>query len=284
MSEQLTIQLADLLGVKVEGPMVAVGRGYTPAIRRLARLADGRRVFVKAATNTSTAQWLRDEQRIYSRLSAPFLAQRIAFADGERPVMVLEDLSEAHWPPAWRPGDVGAVRAAMAAISAHSPDHIPPIDPSTFQTGWQTVAAAPAPFLSLGLVSAQWLSHALPSLIAATLSVDLSGDALLHCDLRSDNLCLRDGKALLIDWNYACLGNPDFDIAFWLPSLATEGGGLPESILPEAPGLAALVSGFFACRAGLPLIPQAPRVRHIQQAQLSAALPWAIRALGLPTP
>lgn len=284
MPTQLRDQLTRLLGVEIEGPMVAVGRGYTPALRRLVRLADGRRVFVKAATNTSTAQWLRDEQRIYAQLEAPFLARHVAFADGERPVMVLEDLSTAHWPPDWRAGDIEAVRAAMAAISAHSPAHIPPIDADTFQSGWQRVAADPAPFLSLGHVSAAWLSQALPQLIAATMAVDLSGDALLHCDLRSDNLCLRGGRAILVDWNYACRGNPDFDIAFWLPSLAMEGGGLPESILPAAPGLAALVSGFFACRAGLPIIPHAPRVRHIQQVQLSAALPWAIRALGLSTP
>ena len=42
------------------------------------------------------------------------------------------------------------------------------------------------------------------------------------------------------------------------------------------------VSGFFAARAGLPEIPVAPHVRGLQRAQLRAALPWAIRALGLP--
>ena len=84
LSEELRQQLGELLGVAVEGPMVPVGRGYTPALRRLVRLADGRRVFVKAGTNNSTAQWLRDEQRIYTRLDAPFLARHIAFADGER--------------------------------------------------------------------------------------------------------------------------------------------------------------------------------------------------------
>ena len=284
MSEELREQLGELLGAAVEGPMVTVGRGYTPALRRLVRLADGRRVFVKAATNNSTAQWLRDEQRIYTRLEATFLAKHIAFADGERPVMVLEDLSQAHWPPPWRRDDVAAVRAAMSAVAACQPAHLPPLDPEIIQTGWQTVATDPEPFLSLGFVPAAWLSRALPRLTAAALTVDLSGASLLHGDLRSDNLCLRGDQVVLVDWNYACLGNPEVDLAFWLPSLAMEGGGQPESILPAAPGLAAMVSGFFAARAGLPLISHAPRVRQIQQVQLSAALPWAIRALGLPTP
>ena len=42
------------------------------------------------------------------------------------------------------------------------------------------------------------------------------------------------------------------------------------------------MSGYFAARAGLPVIPNAPRVRAVQLAQLRTALPWAQRALGLP--
>jgi len=41
--------------------------------------------------------------------------------------------------------------------------------------------------------------------------------------VRSDNLCLRDGHAVLLDWNHARIGNAAFDIAFWLPSLVLEG-------------------------------------------------------------
>lgn len=273
-----------MLGVAVVGPMAPVGRGYTPAIRRIAALADGRTVFVKAASNAYTTAALRDEQRIYDQLDAPFMAKRLAFADGEHPVMILEDLSAARWPPAWRPGDVAAVRSTMAAVAASDAAGIPDIDRAEFASGWREVAADPEPFLGLGLVSAGWLTAALPVLIAAADAADLSGTALLHSDLRSDNLCLRGSRVTLIDWNFACRGSPDFDLAFWSASLAAEGGGPPEDLLPHAPELAALVSGFFAARAGLPIIPQAPRVRHIQQVQLREALPWAIRALKLPQP
>jgi hypothetical protein len=72
------------------------------------------------------------------------------------------------------------------------------------------------------------------------------------------------------------------DLAFWLPSLHAEGGPPPEASLPDAPEWAAMVSGFFAARAGLPLIPSAPQVREVQLFQLRTALPWAVRALGLP--
>jgi hypothetical protein len=51
--------------------------------------------------------------------------------------------------------------------------------------------------------------------------------------------------------------------------------------LPDAPEIAAWLAGFFAARAGLPIIPDAPLVRRVQREQLSTALPWAQRALGL---
>jgi aminoglycoside phosphotransferase (APT) family kinase protein len=107
---------------------------------------------------------------------------------------------------------------------------------------------------------------------------------LLHLDTRSDNLCFRDGRALIIDWDGPMVGNPDVDIAFWLPSLAAEGGPQPEAILPAAPELAAWTAGYFCARAGGPPIPEAPHVRPLQLAQARTALPWAARALGFPVP
>ena len=146
------------------------------------------------------------------------------------------------------------------------------------------MAADPDPFLALGLCSRAWLTAALPVLIAAAAAAPLDGDALVHLDIRSDNLCFRDGRVIVIDWNHAQIANPDLDIAFWLPSLQAEGGPPPESILADAPGLAAWVAGFFCARAGGPPIPEAPHVRSLQLAQSRTALPWAARALGLGLP
>ena len=89
------------------------------------------------------------------------------------------------------------------------------------------------------------------------------------------------GQVIFVDWNLASLSNGRLDLGCWLPSLAYEGGPEPEQILPDAPEAAAWVAGFFAARAGLPPIVDAPRVRLVQQQQLSTALPWVVRALGL---
>jgi aminoglycoside phosphotransferase (APT) family kinase protein len=104
---------------------------------------------------------------------------------------------------------------------------------------------------------------------------------LLHLDVRSDNLCLADRGAVLVDWNLVHTGNPDLDLAAWLPSLRLEGGPAPEELLPDAGELAAALAGFFLSRAGLPPPPTAPLVRQIQLAQGEVALAWACRELAL---
>src|SRR5262249_5907374 len=149
------------------------------------------------------------------------------------------------------------------------------------------VAADPEPLLSLGLCAAGWLETALPVLEVAAAAAPLAGDAFLHCDVRSDNVCLHEGRAVLVDWNLAVVGNPAVDIGFWLPRLAPEGGPQPEQAVPDLPEMApfaALVSGFFAARAGLPPPATAPTVRRVQREQLETALPWAARTLGLRAP
>jgi thiamine kinase-like enzyme len=124
----------------------------------------------------------------------------------------------------------------------------------------------------------------LPLLIQTEAQCNTEGNTLTHVDLRSDNICLTSKRAIFVDWNLACLSNPKLDLGFWLPSLAYEGSPSPEQILPDAPEVAAWVSGFFAARAGLPDISDAPRVRLVQRQQLGTALPWVIRALNLPLP
>ena len=85
----------------------------------------------------------------------------------------------------------------------------------------------------------------------------------------------------IVDWDCACVGNGTLELAAWLPSLHSEGGPLPEEILPDAPAWASAIAGYFALHAGLADIPDAPTVRNVQLEQLQSALPWAIRALGL---
>jgi hypothetical protein len=265
------------------------GRGTPRMAARWIVADDGaarrRTAFVKIGATDLTAEWTRVEHANYRAIHGPFMAEVLGFDDdGDRPVLALEDLSDADWPPPWTDERVAAVLEALAAIHRlRPPDHVGP-SVEADEPDWPTIGADPGPFLGLGLCSGRWLEAALPTMAAAAAAAPLAGDALVHLDVRSDNLAFRDGRAIVIDWNHASLANPDSDIAFWLPSLHAEGGPAPETILPTAPEFAAWVAGYFCARAGLPPIPAAPHVRGLQLQQARTALPWAARSLGLPPP
>lgn len=284
-------RLERLLGARVLSIDFVQGRGYTHTGRHRAVLDDGRSVFVKSAVDQLSAGWLRAERVVYANVDAAFLPHCIAFEDdGGLPVLVLEDLSEAHWPPPWRDGDVAAARAALAAVAATSaPPGLTPIEvwKNDWVSRWHKLAADPEPFLSTGVASRAWLDANLAALIAAAARAPLEGSSLLHLDFRSDNLALTERGAVLVDWNWASEGNPLLDHVAWAPSLSIE-TGIPVEDVVEADGvgeIAALISGVWAQSAGLPPPPTAqPRLRAFQLAQLRLVLPWACRSLGIAEP
>ena len=280
-------RVAEMLGSPIVSTRGTTG-GYTPAERWVVDLADGRSAFVKVGVTELTAEWLRREHRMYAELRAPFMAELLGYADeDDAPILILEDLSACAWPPPWTDGRVQSVLATLALVAASPPPSwlTRSSDARWIGDGWSRVAEDPAPLLSTGIVSEDWLERALPVLLVAGDPSVIDGDELCHFDVRSDNLCLRaDGSAVLVDWNLAEIGNARLDVAFWLPSLVLEGGPAPESVLPGSAPEAAVVAGFFASRCGLPVVPTAPTVREFQKRQLTTALPWACRELGIPEP
>jgi Phosphotransferase enzyme family len=269
----------------VERRPVRSGGYGTNSAHWCVELADGRRAFVKVALDDAAAEWLRQEHLVYSAVEAPFIPELVGWHDGERTLLAIADLSDAYWPPPWTPGQIDAVRAALDELHTTSPPDLPPIAAEReWLNGWELVAEDPEPLLSTELCSPPWLEAALPSLLETGRSCVLAGDAFLHLDVRSDNLCLREGRAVLVDWNLAHVGNPLLDIVGWLPSLKLEGGPDPWELVPDSQGFAALLAGYFASRAGLPPPATAPRVREFQRRQAEIALPWAAGELGLPPP
>jgi len=285
-------RLARLLGADVVATEFVQGRGYTHTGRHRAVLGDGRSVFVKSAVDELSAGWLRLERIVYENVDALFLPRFLAYdEDGGLPVLVLEDLSDAYWPPPWRDGDVEAMRAALEDVAATSaPAGLTPIHAwaSDWAGRWAAVATDPEPFLSTRVASREWLDAHLSAIQEAAAKAPVAdGTSLLHLDVRSDNAALTDRGALLVDWNWASRGNPLVDLVAWAPSLCLETGMRPEQVV-EADGvgeIAALIAGVWARGVGLPPPPTAqPRVRELQLAQLRVMLPWACRSLGIPEP
>ena len=263
-----------------------VAGGYTraPKFRALARDETG--VFVKFAEDDDLAvRAIVAELDVYESLSAPFLPVLYgAFQAHDKALLILEDLSEAHWPPPYPP-DVAPLFAALDAIAAvRAPDGLPTLaEPA--ETPWRQIARAPEAFLSLGVCSGTWLIKALPTLIEAEACVPRSGSQLVHNDVWAGNLCFADRGALLVDWAEARVGNAAIDRAFALLSLRVEGA--PVSAIDDAPALAAFVTGIVAAEASAPLPAWAPAgstLRSDQLGDLRVALPWAAGELGLPPP
>ena len=259
--------------------------GYGAAERWIVRFASGASAFAKAGTTVVSSESLRAEHAVYERLTLACMPRAIAWEDdAERPLLLLEDLSSCAWPPPWSaPGvdavlraidDVHLTRAGLAPFEAkHGSDALGP--------WWDRIERRPEPLVALGVVSRDWLGRSIGALREAAARVSPAGDAVCHFDLRSDNVCLRDGSAVLVDWSHAALGDPRVDLGLFLPGLAAEGGPAPREIMPGAGDVAAWVAGFFAHYASKPVIPSAPSVREMQRVHLRAALAWAAGELGL---
>lgn len=287
MDASLARRVAALAG-KEPASSVRIERGFSPAERWVIQFEDGTSAFAKVGATEVTAQWLRAEHAFYSKLRADFMPALRGWSDeGKQPLLLLEDLSAAHWPPPWDGDSIERLLAALDRLS-----HTRPLPPNLADletdraryAGWLRVERDPKPFLALGLCSSEWLENALPVLLMAQDFAILSGPDLIHGDVRSDNVCFLQDRVVFVDWNFARRGNAAFDRAALAPSLRLEGGPLPDELLPDEGPLAALITGFFAANAGLPVIADAPRVRAIQQRQLRIALAWAARSAGLPPP
>ena len=286
-SPRIAERIATVIGSTPTRWRRITGRGYTPAERWVFTLPNGSSAFAKVGTTEDTANWLRDERRVYARVQAEFLPRLLEWDDDPAsPILLLEDLSGGEWPPPWSAERVGRVRRMLEQVRrADPPEVLPRLEEWRSRlASWTDVRDDPEGFLALGLSSREWLDRALPTLIAADRSAVLQGDQLVHLDVRSDNICFLGDRTVMVDWNLACVGNAKIDPVGWAPSLHHEGGPPPEEVAAGHPELTALVTGYFAHRARLAPIPTAPRVRRVQLDQLRVALPWAARALGLPPP
>jgi Phosphotransferase enzyme family len=134
------------------------------------------------------------------------------------------------------------VTAMAAALTRH------PHDPSIADrlresfAGWRRLAAAHAAGDDLTGLD-PWAARHLDRLarLEAAWPQATEGSALLHLDLRADNLLLTP-TGVAVDWPYACAGAAWVDLLLLLPSVAMQGGPTrsrpsPPTRWPPAPTL-----------------------------------------------
>jgi hypothetical protein len=227
--------------------------GLSDARRFVAELAGGERVFVKAATTADTAAWLRNERLALSLAPPEFAPRELAWIeDGPFPTLVTEAL-DGHWPAGsgvtvWRPGDLEAVADAVRRLAA-TPAPALPAQPVAATDGWERIRRDPQPVLGLGLWSGAWLAANGEALAVAERGLVRHGEAFVHGDMRSDNICVTPGGVKFVDWSNARRGAAATDLAAFLPAAHLEEGPAPFTLYPEGGAWGAAQGADLAWRA-----------------------------------
>jgi Phosphotransferase enzyme family len=276
------LRIERLLGKRIRAAR-KVTTGFSATQRWLIRTDSATRYFAKLGITPPSIDALRHEAWVYERLRLPCMPAVVAWQDHvTTPILILEDLSSLEWPPPWSDRTIAMALETIERIHSSSGPLLSYEERNgTEWDWWRAIEREPEPFLRLDMASGRWLRSSLPVLIECAGSVSPTGNAVAHFDLRSDNFCFSQNEARLVDWSLSCLGNPKLDLGLFLPGLAADRGPTPEELLPNEPGIAAWVAGFFAWHASKPFIPSAPGVREMQKQLLQSALPWAINELDL---
>src|SRR5687768_9775128 len=211
------------------------------------------------------------ELLIYEGVTGSFLPRVLgAWAEAGRALLVLEDLSSAHWPPPY-PSDTRPLFASLDELArATPPPDLRRLDERNL-TRWEDVRG-------LDVCSPRWLDRAIGPLEEAERSFSVVGDELVHYDVWSANLCFAERGAVLVDWAAARVGNRWIDVGYALLSLRTEGGTPPPLAIPNEASLAAYIAGSVLREATAPLPGWAEpgsTLREDQRGDLVHALRWA---------
>jgi Phosphotransferase enzyme family len=118
------------------------------------------------------------------------------------------------------------------------------------------------------------------------------GDHVIHGDLRADNVVATPDRGFVaVDWAWASLGSPLFDLVGVLPSLHLDGGPSPWEVISmskvgriatsaDVRTLVAGISGYFMWASMQPPPPGIPTVRAFQASQARVCIAW-LRKLGV---
>ena len=257
------------LGGPVSQVIDCVG-GMSPGPAARLRTASGAVGFFKGCSiglNPDTPGLLRSEARVLAAFPAhPCLPRLLdVYDDGDWVALLVEDLPGAPPPAPWRRGDLSRVSDAMREVrpvlDGTAIEGLPAARDSSpiFLTRWQQLEDR------LDLVDPWWASHHDVLASHAQRAVDvIDGDALVHWDIRADNVVLTPDRAVLVDWGQARRASAWMDHAMLALDCSMSGGEVSTAELARTdpslrerdPGdllaLAAAAAMSFASRATEP--------------------------------
>lgn len=278
----------------------SAGGGFTRALACVLETEAGTSVFVKAAPlSDPVASWYAREAAVTAALPREVTAARPLWTMTESDwfVLCLEAVDGRIPALPWSPADLDAAlrtwSAAATALAYPAPRLLEiglPALPEILRdemSWWSRIARhrEPMPEPARDTVAPAHLSElarlerALPELAA--------GDAMLHGDLRLDNVMIdRDGRAWLCDWTWPCLGAPWFDTVTLLVSAHASGldtdtilrnWGAPDE---GVDGALAALAGYWLGRAGSGPSSASPHSRQHQRFSGRQALAWLTERRG----
>lgn len=167
-----------------------VGGGFTHTHLSRVFMVDGRTAIAKAATDQRTAEDVRYEHGVLSRYALDFMPRVVAFADGELPLLVIEDLSDARWPPPWPAVEpFFTIVDQLGEVDADA--DVLPLRDDKLPT-WEQVLAKHEAVERMGGVPSGWLEMAAPVLAASAARATVEGTKLLHADIWHSNVCFAE--------------------------------------------------------------------------------------------
>lgn len=271
--------------------------GFSPGLAARCRLADGRRVFVKAVSpdqNPVARTIHRREAEVAAQLPPDLPVPRYlgAVDDGHWVALLFDEVVGVQPDEPWSPGQLRLVLDALRRFGERvTPTPAPGLDAVTERyreafRGWRQIAGGDADASSYG-GQALGVVDRLAELESGWVEA-AAGDTLLHTDLRADNLLITpEGEVVLVDWPWACNGAAFFDLVLLLPSVGLGGGPDPATVIerhrlftdidPDALlAVFAALAGFFVRQSLDPAPVGLPTVRAFQRAQAEIALGWLL--------
>ncbi|MBZ2199502.1 phosphotransferase family protein [Occultella gossypii] len=265
--------------------------GYSPGMAATLVTADGGRAFVKAVATSfheRSAELYRQEAAVAAILPPDVPAPRLRWTldDGDW-IALGYDAAEGPGPVTpWQPDELREALeliATLGRVSAPRVDLITPLNEADTFGEWHLLLAS-------GEALTGWDPWVAANLELLATAADgwreaVAGDALVHGDLRADNMVRSGGRLLAVDWPYAASGAAWVDLVLMLPSVGLEGGGEPEELWRAHPlsrgadpdavtALVAAVTGFFVHGSLQQPPPGIPHLRAFQRAQGEIALAW----------
>ncbi len=299
--EHVREAVAQILGAPIAAH-APQGGGFSPGAAERLVLADGRRAFVKAgnlALNVHTPGMYRREAQITAALPPQVPATHLigCYDDGDWVALVLADVDGRHPHVPWVRHELDAVLATLGQLAVELTP-APDLDVPTARAALELDAAGFRRLLDAGVDDFEPLvTDHLPELLQlAEDSLEaISGDTLVHMDIRADNLLVRpDGTVVLVDWPHACIGAAWLDSLLLLLNVAVYGGHDIDALMASTPVLAkadptaidaalALLASYFSHAWRQPPPPGLPTVRDWQKLQGDVVLPWLARRRGWAT-